>query len=212
MLHSQATDGLTQTIQTFGFALISFHLGRTLSTHLPFPTLPHLSRPSILFFALLGPLLYLATLFTLIFTPPTFHPGRRITFTLLLSPPGSILRWWLSSLNPTFPACPTLGTFLANILATALLSTTYLLQRALPVGSTSLIQCQALQSIEDGLCGCLSTVSTFVVELDALADKGEGTRWMYAGGSYLAGIAVVVLIFGVGWWALPGGLHQVCTY
>ena len=55
--------------------------------------------------------------------------------------------------------------------------------------------------IEDGFCGCLSTLSTFVVELDALA---VGYAYIYTLLSVGVGLIVLVIIVGleglnVGW-------------
>ncbi|CED84298.1 Putative fluoride ion transporter CrcB [Phaffia rhodozyma] len=224
-----ATDGITQTIQTFAFALFSLHLGRKLSHQAPLPDVLLQPRPnpgksitsrSIVFLTAL--ILYLAVLFTVIFTPSSFHPGRRVTFSLLLAPPGSIVRWWLARLNGTVPRYPFLGTLSANLIATGILSASYLLQRVPGSVRVNEIQCQALQSLEDGFCGCLSTVSTFAVELDALASKTknkkpdeEGRRGMefaYGIGSWGAGLVVVVIVFGIPSWTLPDGLQPVCRY
>ena len=108
------------------------------------------------------------------------------------------------------------GTLLANASATALVSLAFLLQRVQPLGSgLSLVRCQALQGIEDGFCGSLSTVSTFVVELEALVCEGdrgksEWKAWAYGAVSVCLGIALVVLVLGSGWWSR--GLGPVCSF
>jgi fluoride ion exporter CrcB/FEX len=117
--------------------------------------------------------LYLLALLLLLLLPSSFHPGRRILFALVLAPPGTYLRYLLSRyLNPLSKSFPVLGTLAANLLATTVLSVCFLLQRLEGFGgsATTLVQCQTMQAFEDGFCGCLSTVSTFVSELDSLSN------------------------------------------
>ena len=93
-------------------------------------------------------------------------------FALVLAPPGTLLRFFLGrALNPLSSRLPISGTLLANLLATALLSTTTLLTHLGPRRNVG--QCQALRAVGDGFCGSLSTVSTFVAELEALSARGR---------------------------------------
>lgn len=94
---------------------------------------------------------------------------------------------------PSFP----FGTFAANMTATVILGTTILIQgrgRA----QMKLISCNILYGIDNGFCGCLSTISTFTVELDTLIRKHA---YVYATASIAAGISIMVLMVGSPAWS-----------
>lgn len=87
-----------------------------------------------------------------------------VLFACVLSPPGAIVRFWASRLgNPIFRVFP-LGTFMVNILGTATLAGLLVGRYAHSGGNT----CDVLKGLGDGFCGCLTTVSTFVVEVRSL--------------------------------------------
>jgi fluoride ion exporter CrcB/FEX len=54
-----------------------------------------------------------------------------------------------------------MGTFVANIIGTIILSVIVLLQSG--AVSLTVINCDILQALVDGFCGCLTTISTFMV-------------------------------------------------
>lgn len=135
-----------------------------------------------------------------------YAPFRRVTFSLVLAPPGTMLRWYLSRLNTTSFSQRTslpVGTLAANLLATAVISGAFTASRA---GSTprsfagALTGCQALQALQDGFCGCLSTVSTLAVELRSIKPTTKAVR--YAVVSWTAGVLLCVLLVGAPWWTL----------
>lgn len=227
---AQAADGITHLVLTFALSLFSLSFGRHMSSYLPsFPSLVHLPRRSTCLAAVaLGAGTYLSSILALALSSKQWT-GNRILFALVLAPPGTVLRWWIARLNSLSPQIPTGGTFTANMLATLLLAVSYLLQRIVPLGTNLTgTQCKALQAVEDGFCGSLSTVSTFAVELDALFErrrrpstneKSEREGWVereawavYATGSVGLGLVVVLLILGVGKWASPHGLGPVCSF
>ncbi|KAL7416425.1 CrcB-like protein-domain-containing protein [Mrakia frigida] len=213
-----AADGITHLVLTVSFAFFSFHLGRHLSSN-HFPSLspsrsPLLTHPLLTktITILLPLLLYLALLLICILDHKT---DRTLLLSVLLAPPGTLLRFHLTRLNPVFGSkphkrtkgIPTLGTFTANMLATAILGTSYVLQRKpLPGGALSTLQCQVLQAVEDGFCGSLSTVSTFVVEIDDMRGRrGAG----YLAGSWVMGVLIMVAIVGGSWWN-GSGFGEAC--
>ncbi|MCJ1332529.1 hypothetical protein MMC10_009222 [Thelotrema lepadinum] len=118
-------------------------------------------------------------------------------FALVFAPMGCLLRFYLSlGLNSQIPSFP-LGTFIANILGTLCLATFYDLQRV-PIALVGRVGCQVLQGMEDGFCGCLTTVSTWVVELKGLK------RWhayVYGTASTMGGLVVTVVVMGSVLWA-----------
>ena len=79
---------------------------------------------------------------------------------------GAFLRYRLSSLNLTHPSFP-LGTFIANISGTWLLAIFTILTN-FKVGYYDVQAQSVLCGLIVGFCGCLTTVSTYVYELDKL--------------------------------------------
>lgn len=150
-------------------------------------------------------------------TSPQFRPT---TFAIVFSPPGAILRWYLSRLNSSSlsksPPYWPLGTFTANILATLILCGVFVPQHYGPTGThiagSSVLQCHLLFALQEGFCGCLSTISTFAVELRNLKPRKRAVG--YAVGSYVVGIAVCVIVIGVPWWSkgMDGSCRGLIVY
>jgi fluoride ion exporter CrcB/FEX len=61
----------------------------------------------------------------------------------------------------------------------------------LPVGGV--VGCRVLVGVQDGFCGCLTTVSTWVAELAVLR---KGRAYIYGTASVLVSFAMLVLIMG----------------
>lgn len=144
----------------------------------------------------------------------TYPPFQKVTFSMLLSPLGAILRWYLSRLNlvqrskkaPYWP----LGTLCANLLATVFVSAAFVAQNVgeanqnrLSVGITA---CHALYGVQEGFCGCLSTISTFAVELQNIKTRRAVG---YSFGSWLIGLIICVIIVGSPWWSI--GMYGKCA-
>ncbi|KAI5860615.1 CrcB-like protein-domain-containing protein [Durotheca rogersii] len=115
----------------------------------------------------------------------------RATLALAFAPLGCLARFYASlhlngRLAPSFP----LGTFAVNVAGTAVLGAAWDLAH-LPTGGV--IGCQVLQGVQDGFCGCLTTVSTWVAELTALRRKHA---YVYGAASIAAGLACLVAIMG----------------
>ncbi|KAL6702857.1 hypothetical protein ACN47E_000884 [Coniothyrium glycines] len=203
------------TVSTCYSALhIGGHLASLLSPFLP--TLPH--RPTRRFvdplFVALALGTWLAALVLAIF-PPTGHTAWRgqALFAAVLAPPGCLLRYYASVLlNPILPCFP-LGTFAANAFGTAVLGMAYNLQHVAlsPAGVVggSLAGCHVLQGVMDGFCGALTTVSTWIAELDSLT-RTRRAAYAYALGSIGAGVGVLLVVMGSVRWSL-GWSHAVCV-
>ncbi|KAK3940350.1 CrcB-like protein-domain-containing protein [Diplogelasinospora grovesii] len=128
-------------------------------------------------------------------------------FALVFAPLGCLLRFYASLyLNSRVASFP-LGTFTVNMLGTAVLGMAWDLQHV-PLGGA--VGCQVLQGIEDGFCGCLTTVSTWVAELSALRRRHAYT---YGGASVLGGLALMVAIMGgLRWSSSQGFADPVCIH
>lgn len=114
----------------------------------------------------------------------------RATISICLAPLGCLCRFylslWLNSKSPSFPV----GTFIANIVGTALLGLAWDLQHSSIGGFTG---CQVSQGIMDGFCGCLTTVSTFAIELTKLKQKDA---YVYGGISIFTALSLLIGIIG----------------
>lgn len=99
---------------------------------------------------------------------------RSLMLSCLFAPWGSMARYALSRfLNPMRRNFP-IGTYAANLGGTVLLAVLNLLIRGkkdfrsfLPIIDDVRV-CDVLVGLDDGFCGCLTTVSTFIVELCTL--------------------------------------------
>ncbi|KAK3375411.1 CrcB-like protein-domain-containing protein [Podospora didyma] len=128
------------------------------------------------------------------------------TFALAFAPLGCLIRFYASvRLNARIASFP-LGTFAVNVLGTAILGMAWDLAH-IPSGG-GVIGCQVLQGIQDGFCGCLTTVSTWVVELAALRRRHA---YGYGTASVSAGLALLVAIMGGLKWSEGIG-ELLCTH
>lgn len=174
------------------------------------PILTQRLFPARLFINIINPLFIfigfgswlIGALFLTIFTPSSgpspVNWRARATIPLLFAPLGCILRFYLAKyLNrPSTPNFPW-GTFVANILGTLVLGMAWDLQHARSIGASSGNACAVLLGVQEGFCGCLSTVSTWVVELNGL---GKKWAWIYGLASVLVGLAGMVVVMGsMGW-------------
>ncbi|KAL1874479.1 hypothetical protein Daus18300_003497 [Diaporthe australafricana] len=123
---------------------------------------------------------------------------RQALLSLAFAPLGTLLRFvvsmWLNNRVIGFP----LGTFCVNMLGTLVLAVAWDLQRLPDRGIVAniggdMISCQVLQAIEDGFCGCLTTVSTWVLELSTLKRKHA---YQYGFASIVTSLAIVVVVMG----------------
>jgi fluoride ion exporter CrcB/FEX len=137
-------------------------------------------------------------------SPPEIWRGRAV-FALVFAPLGCLGRFYASIyLNSRIASFP-LGTFVVNIFGTAILGMSYDLQHV-PLGGV--IGCQVLQGIEDGFCGCLTTVSTWVSELASLRRRNA---YRYGATSVIVALCFLIVIVGSMEWTL-GFSALECTH
>jgi len=94
-------------------------------------------------------------------------------FACVFSPLGALARFWVSRLlNPRVRRFP-LGTFAVNILGSAVLAGVVAgeYSHRWAGAERGIVGCQLLRGVGDGFCGCLTTVSTWVVEIRGLRSK-----------------------------------------
>ncbi|KAG8679908.1 hypothetical protein FRC09_018627, partial [Ceratobasidium sp. 395] len=196
-------DGLTKTVVTLLVSLGGLSFGLHISKHIPLK----LSRfkPNTLsrhVVPLLSLLAYFATIPLYFKLSPKFRVMA--TSALLWSFPGALSRHVLATyLNPITADIP-LGTLASNTIGTGLLAAFHVIQRT----HVSSAACVTLQGLMDGYCGCLSTVSSFAVEMRGL--KGR-RAWRYFGVSYIIGQLLMVTIVGVPWWSGRVKEHSMCS-
>jgi CrcB protein len=121
----------------------------------------------------------------------------RVLFSVIFAPLGCMARFYaslkLNGLKPSFPV----GTFVVNIFGTIILGMAWDLQHA-PLGSLGgrigggLVGCQVLQGVMDGFCGCLTTVSTWVLELTSLRRRHAYTYGVASVGVALAFMTIIM--------------------
>ncbi|OJD12858.1 hypothetical protein AJ78_06608 [Emergomyces pasteurianus Ep9510] len=154
------------------------------------------------------------------------HWRGRAVFAITFAPLGCLLRFYVSLLlNARIHRFP-LGTFVANIFGTLVLATCYDLQRSThvvavsassfsstsaafaagAVSVSSLTGCQVLQGIMDGFCGCTTTVSTWVAELDSLEHEHA---YVYGLVTLAVALGILVVVVGSMNWTAGFGL-AVC--
>jgi fluoride ion exporter CrcB/FEX len=123
-------------------------------------------------------------------------------FSLIFAPVGCLARFFISlKLNGRIASFP-LGTFVVNVGGTMVLGMAYSLQHvsidASSLGGGSLTACQVLQGIMDGFCGCLTTVSTWALEL---SDLRRRHAYFYGGLSVAVSICALVVEIGSLQWS-----------
>ena len=127
--------------------------------------------------------------------PLVFFNRHDFMFSFVLASLGAYLRWHLSPLNSVFQHFK-LGTFIVNVFGTWVLGAAYLLDHHHDEQAGIEVK-GMLYGVTAGFCGCLTTVSTFAVELTTLPLAGT---YLYGLSSVLAAQAGLIVIRGTYWW------------
>ncbi|GIL58176.1 hypothetical protein Vafri_13024 [Volvox africanus] len=120
-------------------------------------------------------------------------------FSILLGPAGCFLRWHLSHLNGWRDGWLQYGTFTANMLGCVLDFVCEALMFRL-AGSLTNTQQMTLQGLMVGTAGCLTTVSTYVVEIQKLALASPILAYKYFLASTVVPVALGILMYGIPAW------------
>lgn len=118
-----------------------------------------------------------------------------LMFSFVLASLGTYIRWHLSPLNSAFKHFK-LGTFLVNVLGTWVLGIAYILDHHHEEEAGIEVK-GLLYGATAGFCGCLTTVSTFAVELSTMSFLGT---YVYGLSSVLAAQVGLIAIRGTYWW------------
>lgn len=175
-------------------------------THPYLPTVSPPTRPVKYAISILSVLIYAATLPAYFLLPASYR--HQATAALLFAFPGTLTRYTLSIfLNPLLTGFP-LGTFAANSTGSGLLAAFRVIQ-SMANKRISPNECSIIQGLDDGYCGCLTTISTFAVEIRAL--KGW-ERLRYVLMSWGVGQLLFLIIMGPS--LLSGNVKKeiVCTF
>jgi fluoride ion exporter CrcB/FEX len=196
---------------------LGIHIAELILPHIPLDLPKVRAKVRAVLFTLSAAAYILAIVFYFVLSK---HYRHQATAALLFSVPGALLRHVVSiKLNPRHRSFP-LGTFAVNIFATILIGACYSLQRWRVHGDSAEtleehkygivgpLGCVMLQALEDGFCGCLSTVSTFAVEIRGL----RRMAWRYVAVSLGMGQLVLVLVVGVPWWSGAVEEGRMCTF
>lgn len=200
-------DGLSKTVFTLTLSLGSLSFGQSLGSSHKVPTRA-IPQPARYVMLALSMAIYAATIPLYLRLPTSWR--HQATAALLFSFPGTLTRYVLSTaFNPRFKSIP-LGTLLSNLIGTALLGMFHVLQR-LSVNPVSNEACSMLQGMMDGYCGCLTTISTFVVEVATL---GVWKGGLYALLSWICGQLILLVILVPSIWGSQDrvGVEMTCNY
>lgn len=169
---------------------------------LPFKTIRKILDPLTVF---LGFGSWIGAMFLTAFPLQPYWRGR-VTYALAFAPLGCLLRFYASkNLNPLIPSFP-LGTFAVNIFGTIILGMCFDLQHSMAIAE-DIMSCQVLQGVMEGFCGCTTTVSTWVAELNGLR---RGHAYVYGLTSVAAGVLFLIVIMGTLQWS-HGFQRPVCV-
>ncbi|KAG7664393.1 uncharacterized protein J8A68_002066 [[Candida] subhashii] len=195
---------LAVMLAQFGLSIMGFHMGKHMSSVADRYIVPlSLKQYKILERISIGIAVSLVIIICVLLGVKSEGGWRSWTFAMLFAPFGAVLRFYLSKyLNSKMTNFP-LGTFTANVSGSLLLAIFNLVGRGkLPDNGrivTSVIGCHVLMGLEDGFCGALTTVSTFVVELFGL-NTIDGYR--YGVYSIMLSFIMTILTLGAYNWSI----------
>lgn len=196
---------LTTVIMSMGALKIGAHIAIALDPLMPTLSFRLLRKALDRLVVIVAFGSWLGAVLMAVFPPDRFtsHPevwrGEAV-MACVFAPLGCLLRFYASlRLNGVSPGFP-LGTFAVNIFGTAVLGMCYDLQHLSfnGIAGGSVVGCQVLEGVMDGFCGCLTTVSTWVAELNGLR---RAHSYVYGMSSVVGGLAIMIVIMGSVRWS-----------
>lgn len=196
-------------ISTMCLSLSAFTLGThaSIASDQYTPTIPftlqrkYLDRLAVI----LGFGCWLGTILLTLLTPLRLRDHLRpdVLFAIIFAPLGCLARFsisqWLAAVSPSVP----LATFVVNVFGTSVEALVFSLGHISFSGyiGGGRVSCQVLNGIGDGFCGALTTVSTFVAELQIL---NRTQAYIYGLATIFGGLSMVIAVmggvrWGVGW-------------
>ncbi|KAI3404764.2 hypothetical protein KGF56_002394, partial [Candida oxycetoniae] len=205
---------LAVILAEFGLSIMGFHMGKQLSMAIDkfTPKLTLGSYKALEKFSMAAAIC-LVIITCVLLGVKSQGSWRNWTFSMLFAPFGAILRFylskWLNSRVMNFP----MGTFTANLLGTLLLAIFTLIARGKSHYKEEgnggggeqgrimahIMGCHVLTGLDDGFCGALTTVSTFVAELFGLKTI---YGYVYGTSSIMVAFAIMVLVLGSYNWSV----------
>ncbi|KAL3901470.1 MAG: hypothetical protein SGCHY_000576 [Lobulomycetales sp.] len=187
---------------SFCFAALYFarHLGDTLDSALPDGTLPDFGD---CWQAKLGLVLVCTGTASILIAFAYTRSASVNVLSLLLGPLGTLLRYALASLNGGKLLMLNLehsGTLAANILGTAILG--------LAFSFWTPSNCHWGQAVAQGFCGCLTTVSTLISELDSIHTVSG--KYKYGAITFFSTVVCLSVVVGVPYWTGAALKPQAC--
>lgn len=132
-----------------------------------------------------------------------YSSKAQLLLACIVGPFGVWIRWFLARLNGRglgrkhFLKWVPFGTLAANILAAALMAALATLKKAVKTNTCNTVA----TGIQLGFLGCLSTVSTFLAEFNAMQNSSQPWRaYAYATSTIVISFALGTLIYSVPVW------------
>lgn len=197
-------DFLAVIFVHMGTAIIAFYIGKHIcealeSRYISLPPKVYIILESVGIFTGIS-----AYIIVIVLTGVKSNASWRAwTFSCIFAPFGAVLRYYLSKKNPLYKSFP-VGTFAANTFGTLVLSVLNLILRGKTISGdgqlvSDVLSCQVLSGIDDGFCGGLTTVSTFISEIVSLRTIHA---YKYAITSIIVSYCLVVLTLGSYNWSV----------
>lgn len=131
------------------------------------------------------------------------HHGTKVFLACIVGPIGVWVRWYLATLNGQGIGAQKhlkwlpVGTLLTNLVATCLMATMSLINLSVNENNSKL----SLGGLELGFLGCMSTVSTFVVETHAMYQSSHPWRaFAYVFFTLVVALILETLIYSIPIW------------
>ncbi|KAL3682977.1 hypothetical protein R1sor_000999 [Riccia sorocarpa] len=170
----------------------------------PSPDNAHRRNCSLLIFTLVGGCLWVGSLVLTIIDRSSIS-RRTLWLACVVAPPGVWMRWYFARLNGQGIGQKHLmrwlpvGTLLVNVVASSMEAGLATVEAAVGNYNSRLW----IESLQLGMFGCLSTVSTFVAEIQTMHQgKNRWRAYVYPLSTIITSVVIGLLIYGIPVWVL----------